>query len=513
MLKGANIQRSRISHGESHVISQVASHGVNHPISHVAKSVIKRFFSYTMRERIRGRFFDLAYPFKMRQAIDLNKYPAGINLIGHIRGDFGLGESCRLVADTINEAGIPFIVKNIFQNKSADETNTKYAEFESEELRYNINLVHINPNEMVSFLLKSKREDFDNRYMIAFWLWELPEFPPEWVYQIKMFDEVWTPSDFVSDAIRKVTDKPVFTVPYAMKEPVTDDKYDREYFGLPSDKFLYLMSYDGLSNSERKNPDGAIAAYKAAFQLKHTDDNAESCCLRELSEIKTYKDNSEVGLKYMGIHTSDEDLVIRATNTSDEDLVIRVTNTSDEDLVNRVAHTSDVGLIIKATHASDAEITHIKKLLEGYDNIYILTDSYSKTEFNSLIKCADAHISLHRSEGFGLVMAEAMFLGTPSVATKWSANAEFMSDGACCMVPAKIIEIKKETPPYHKGCHWADPDVDAAADYIRRLYLEKKFYDHKKEQAGIYIRERFSSGRGAAIIKSRVDEIMKKEIL
>ena len=200
------------------------------------------------------------------------------------------------------------------------------------------------------------------------------------------------------------------------------------------------MSYDGLSNSDRKNPDAAIAAYKEAFPTE----------------------------------------------------------------------LPDVGLIIKATHVRESEMSHLHGLMSGYNNVYILTDSFSKEQFNSLIKCSDVHISLHRSEGFGLVMAEAMFLGTPTVSTNWSANAEFMSEDACCMVPANIMEIQKETPPYHKGYHWADPDVHVAAGFIRRLYDDKDFYNYKKEAAYRLIRELMAPERAAATLKKRFEELNRK---
>ena len=401
------------------------------------RKILKAIFPYIFREHVRGLIFKINYPKIRRKKTDFKTYPEGINLIGHSRGDFGLGESCRLVAEAIKTSEIPFTIKNYFQNKNAGETNMSCAQYESDDLKYNVNLIHINPNEMVRFSLNSDRAMFDNRYQIAFWLWELPEFPSEWVYQISMFDEIWTPSEFVSDAIRKVTNKPVHTVTYAMREPVTLDKCDRDYFGIPKDKFLYLMSYDGLSNSDRKNPEAAISAYRAAFP---------------------------------------------------------------EEL-------PDTGLIIKATHAGEAEMARLRELMAGYENVYILTDSFSKEEFNSLIKCADAHISLHRSEGFGLVMAEAMFLGTPTVSTNWSANSEFMTEDACCMVPVKIIEIEKETPPYHKGNHWADPDIAVAAEYIRRLHDDKDFYEYKKNAAAKHIRERMAPERAAAVLRERFTKL------
>ncbi|WP_155834085.1 glycosyltransferase family 4 protein [Butyrivibrio sp. VCD2006] len=406
----------------------------------MVREVLKQILPYTLREQIRSVIFNANYLRIKRIKTDFGEYPDGINLIGHSRGDFGLGESCRLVAQTIKTSGIPFVINNCFQNKKAKETNLSFVKYEEDEPRYNVNLIHINPNEMVSFSLRSTRNMFDNRYQVAFWLWEVPEFPMHWVCQIKMFDEIWTPSEFVSESIRRVTDKPVFTVPYAMREPKVSLECDRNYFGLPRDKFLFLMSYDGLSNSERKNPEAVIAAYKEAYPEEQ----------------------------------------------------------------------SGVGLIIKATHANEKEIKRLRNMLEGYRNVYILTESFSKEEFNSLIKDADVYVSLHRSEGFGLVMAEAMFLGTPVVATNWSANSEFMSEESCCMVPARIVEIETDMPPYHKGNHWADPDIHVAAGYIRRLYDDKAFYDYKKESAFFHIREMMKPERAADIFRERFAELTKK---
>ena len=81
------------------------------------KKFLKAVVPYTARENIRGLAFRLNYPKIKRTETDLHKYPAGINLIGHARGDFGLGESCRLVAESIKTSGIPFTIKNYFQNK------------------------------------------------------------------------------------------------------------------------------------------------------------------------------------------------------------------------------------------------------------------------------------------------------------------------------------------------------------------------------------------------------------
>ena len=110
----------------------------------------------------------------------------------------------------------------------------------------------------------------------------------------------------------------------------------------------------------------------------------------------------------------------------------------------------NVGLVIKATHAKEEDIIFFQELLKNRSNIFFLYDSYDKTVFNSLIKNIDVYVSLHRAEGFGLVMAEAMILGTPVIATNWSANTEFINDDVSCMVRAEVVPLKENVPPITK---------------------------------------------------------------
>ena len=89
-----------------------------------------------------------------------------------------------------------------------------------------------------------------------------------------------------------------------------------------------------------------------------------------------------------------------------------------------------------------------------------------KAKINALCRCCDAYVSLHRSEGFGLGPAEAMYWGRPAVLTNWSGNTVYMRPDNCCPVEARVIEIEKAWGPYEKGWHWADPDVHLSLIHI-----------------------------------------------
>ena len=130
-----------------------------------------------------------------------------------------------------------------------------------------------------------------------------------------------------------------------------------------------------------------------------------------------------------------------------------------------------------------------------------------RCEVNTLLEDVDVYVSLHRSEGFGLVMAESMYVGTPVIATDWSGNTEFMNNDTACMVGYDMIELNKDYEPFKKGNVWADAHVDEAADYMRRLYEDKDFYERIAGNGQKYAREHLAYKRSADIVSERLRKI------
>ena len=128
---------------------------------------------------------------------------------------------------------------------------------------------------------------------------------------------------------------------------------------------------------------------------------------------------------------------------------------------------------------------------------------------NSLIRCVDVLVSLHRSEGFGLVLAEAMLLGTPVIATNWSSNTEFMDSGSSCMVKYSLIASKKKEGLYKKGCIWAEPDIKDAAAYMIRLKHDRPFYEEMCVKGERFLRERLDGEQLADLWNKSIKEIEK----
>jgi len=169
---------------------------------------------------------------------------------------------------------------------------------------------------------------------------------------------------------------------------------------------------------------------------------------------------------------------------------------------------SNVGLVIKINEMEDSsEIARIKDFFDGYTSIYFITTNMSKVEVNSLVKVVDVLVSLHRAEGFGLGMAEAMLVGTPTIATNWSANTEFMNSEVACMVDYELIEIKEDYGLFKKGYRWADADINQAAEYMKKLYQDADFAMNMADNAKKFIEEKLSIESAVKLVKDRVEQI------
>mgnify|MGYP000343350357 CR=1 FL=1 len=134
-------------------------------------------------------------------------------------------------------------------------------------------------------------------------------------------------------------------------------------------------------------------------------------------------------------------------------------------------HYRDTVLVIKVTKL-DQFPEHHERLRQAVASVSgILLDGYmDRPELSSLFLQCDAYVSLHRSEGFGLTMAEAMAYGKPVIATAYSGNTDFMNVSNSYPVAYRIVELEQDYGPYQKGSVWAEPDLDHAAAQLRYVF-------------------------------------------
>lgn len=408
------------------------------------KQKLKKILPMGMLRAIKKRYLEHLIERYEKEPIQMGEFRRmeyGVNLIGDIRAEIGLGQSMRLIANELELSKYPFGIYDFQLGGNLRRGDTTWDFRMREDYSYAVNLFHINPQEVGLAYLYLDKNIWRNHYNIAFWLWELEDFPEEYIETIKFFDEIWTPSEFASNSIRKVTDKPVHTIPYYVLAEA-DERFKRTYFKLPEDKFLYLIMYDTNSTMARKNPVGAVDAYKKAFPQENPN----------------------------------------------------------------------VGLVIKVNNATEEDLRVIKAQIGDYKNVYFITQTLDKVQVNSLIADVDVFISLHRAEGFGLVMAEAMLTGTVCIATDWSSNTEFMNAESACMVPYCRTEIQETAGNYKKGCVWAEPDVDTASEYIRRLHEEPVYYRQVAEHAKKRVGEVLGRERILKILEERLEKIASEGV-
>jgi glycosyltransferase involved in cell wall biosynthesis len=135
----------------------------------------------------------------------------------------------------------------------------------------------------------------------------------------------------------------------------------------------------------------------------------------------------------------------------------------------------NVGLVIKSTGVPDRYSEIRARILDAADHdprIKIIDSMFSRDEMLSLINQADCYVSLHRSEGFGLGMAEAMALGKPVIATDYSGNTDFLSERTGFPVSFTLRPVQDGEYVFSDGQSWAEPDVVSAAEAMLRVFRD-----------------------------------------
>lgn len=169
-------------------------------------------------------------------------------------------------------------------------------------------------------------------------------------------------------------------------------------------------------------------------------------------------------------------------------------------------------LVIKTINGDKRtlEMEKLKYVSRGRSDVTV-TDGYlSQIENSTLTALSDCYVSLHRSEGFGLTIAEAMALGKPAITTAYSGNLEFMTAENSYLCPACRCEVGPEREPYPADSHWSEFDLEAAAALLRRVYTDQAEARERGLRAAEDLKRRQSSGIAGAIISERLATIRKR---
>lgn len=372
------------------------------------------------------------------------EHPKGVNVVGLLRTQNGLGEHARLVTQGLQTAQVPIALKDC-QFSGAISEGTEVFGIESllrESPPFAVNLFCFNPPHIFNLFADMPPTYAASRYNIGYGYWELPRYPREWLQSMNLLDEIWAPTRFIQESLNAVASRPVLHMPI----PLTLDipaSAPRAQFGLAEEPFLFLFSFDVFSNSARKNPQAAIAAFQRAFP----------------------KGDEAVGL------------------------VIKVSTHACMDASRQTAFAG-----LQALAKADPRVILVNRML-------------TRTELSQLMQCCDAYISLHRAEGLGLGMAESMLLGRPVIATGWSGNLDFMTADTACLVNSTLIPVGKDAYQDWEGQHWAEPDLDHAAACMQRLAEDRAAAQALGAKGQAHIRTHFSAEKIGARYRERLELI------
>ena len=195
--------------------------------------------------------------------------PLGIDIVGYLRSEHGVGEAGRLAADAMRAVGVDVALISSTRTITRQGIDVQ----EDSGLRHRVKLLAVNADQTKIVRSDLGERSLDSSYVIGQWFWEIESFPEQFLDAFEVVDEVWAATEFVANAIRAVAPSsvPVNVMPLPLVAPEVKPGFDRSSLGL-DDRYLFLFSFDFLSVVERKNPMGLIRAYRDAF---HENDGAQ----------------------------------------------------------------------------------------------------------------------------------------------------------------------------------------------------------------------------------------------
>ena len=347
----------------------------------------------------------------------------GVNLIGYARHALGIGEDLRSTVYALNSMKLNTAIIN-FQpglDKSREE-NTLENRIQKAHL-YKTTIICMTAEETIRYVMNEGITNLKDRYIIGYWPWELPNWPKSWIWAFDFVNEIWVSSNHIKESVVKETDKPVKVMPlcvdqegYKIFQQTHEERIiNRKSFNLNLDAIYICYSFDQNSYIDRKNPLDAIRAFQMAFP--------------------PYP-------------------------------------------LNKV--NNNVKLIIKTyPHKNISWEWQFLKEISKYDRrVEIIEKNMSRVELLSFYGCCDIFLSLHRAEGYGRCLAEALQLGLDLIATDWSGNKDFCKGDLYYPVPYKLIPLKPLEYPYWQGQFWAEPDIYSAAKILEKVV-------HKRMKKGL----------------------------
>jgi glycosyltransferase involved in cell wall biosynthesis len=370
-----------------------------------------------------------------------------VQIIGPISKSSGLGQAARSSAKILEHLGIEHSVHDF----DLDDPGTKIWRGlkEAQDLRgARVNLIHLNA-ESIPLLVPYREDVLRNSHNIGFPFWELDAPADCHRLGLDLVDELWLGSQFCNDVFSKAFSGPTSTMGLAVEPSGVDKAQARAALSrrleLGADAFVVLAMFDAYSYVERKNPLGMIRAFRAAFP-----DDASAR------------------------------LVIKTQHKS--------AITDD--------HQSEIWRSADRIVAADSRICIIDEAVDG-------------DQVGAFMAAADCFLSLHRAEGFGLGMLEAMLEGVPVIATNYSGNTDFTTKDTAFLVSYTARHLAPNDYVYARPEHvWAEPNLQDAVEALRLVRRDSAKAKSIAGAAKRFAREHYSLSAIAEKYAARLNELL-----
>lgn len=378
--------------------------------------------------------------------------PVDVQMIGPFKKASGLGQATRLSASVL--AATPFSVNHVDfgLDNPAPEGFSKVGAL-TDYRPAKINLIHLNA-ESIPLVFAYGPDVFSGAYNIGYFFWELDTPAACHYLGMELLDEIWVSSQYGVDIYQPQTDKPVINVGMCFEELEAIDR-DRaraeldRRFRFRGGEFVCLVAFDSYSFVQRKNPVGVVKAFTQAFA---------------------------------GVPQAR--LIIKTQNRH---------NVSDP--------------------VQDKVWKQVQSIMDADPRIHLLNETLSYDALLRLKAASDCYISLHKSEGWGFGMIEAMNLQVPVVCTGYSGNMEFCNADTAWLVGYDIVALQPDDYIFvRKGQRWGEPDIADAARQLRRVYDDPEGRAVRVAAAYANVQNNFSAQAIAQRYTARLNAIVKDKM-
>ncbi|WP_158744560.1 glycosyltransferase [Acidisphaera sp. L21] len=372
----------------------------------------------------------------------------GVNFLGPVNRSSGQGTAARGYVAALQGAGCKVHMQSmdlIYGHQAPVESDLVSID---QDFPISIFLANADATSLVRTLYARELERAN--YRIGMWVWELPAAGDDAFEALRHYDEIWVPSQFNADAFQPLTRSPVKVTPHALaglpELPIEDAGQMRDSLGIPREVLMFLYIFDVYSLVERKNPICLLDAFEAEFGGR-------------------------------------EDVV----------LVLKV---------------SYFDKLTDSAYSSNQRFRRrLQSFLQRCPNVRLITDNMSHHYVYRLINASDVYVSPHRSEGFGLTVAEAMFYAKTVIATDFGGTQALVLETTGLKLNCGLVEITEDIGPYAKGNVWADPSVDHLRELMQLTATDPALRSRLGKAAREHVTTNFSPERVGKLARNRLQTI------